>query len=179
MLKKYLKGLIIFSLILYILFLTIFLCITLISKLKNDTSLFGYNFLLVGSNSMQPSISNGDLLIIQNTPFQVGDVICYKIGSYLIAHRVVEINENTITTKGDNLEITETITNNQVIGKVIAIISNATIYINIFIFCSLALIFIYLIYFFITHKRKKQNNALPFQNIKTSKLDYKKFIHKK
>ena len=76
MIKKIFKYFLVACLLIYILILLAFLVLAFVSKFRNDNSFFGYQFLIVGSDSMQPNISSGDLLIIKKAPYKVGDIVC-------------------------------------------------------------------------------------------------------
>ena len=64
----------------------------------------GYSFLEVVSGSMEPNISVGDIIIINTKEknYKEKDVITFKDinGSY-VTHRIIEINDKGIVTKGD------------------------------------------------------------------------------
>ena len=63
---------------------------------------FGYGLANVLSGSMEPTFSKGTLLIVKETDdINTGDIIVYQSGSELIVHRIININQNQITTKGD------------------------------------------------------------------------------
>jgi signal peptidase I len=86
----------------------------------------------VESNSMVPTFSQGDMLVLQGVPAQnlvVGDIIVFSPASQQtpVVHRIVEVNaDKTFQTKGDNnqgqLPFERSITAQQVHGKVIFII---------------------------------------------------------
>ena len=66
---------------------------------------FGANIHIVASNSMKPEFKAGDIAITYKTDFdklEVGDVITYLDDNKIIIHRIVEINDGFIKTKGDN-----------------------------------------------------------------------------
>lgn len=66
---------------------------------------FGANIHIVASNSMIPEFKAGDIAITYKTDFdklEVGDVITYLDDNKIIIHRIVEINDGFIKTKGDN-----------------------------------------------------------------------------
>ncbi len=69
-----------------------------------------YDIYLVKSQSMEPSINMGDMIITGpingpiNPGLEVGKVITFKLGESLITHRILEFNGATILTKGDALE---------------------------------------------------------------------------
>ena len=70
---------------------------------------FGYEFKGVVGNSMEPVISEEDIVIIDTNyqEFRQGDIICFRYQingeEYLFTHRIVEINDKWIQTKGDNM----------------------------------------------------------------------------
>ncbi|MEY2672687.1 MAG: hypothetical protein RLZZ508_564 [Actinomycetota bacterium] len=64
----------------------------------------GYEFTVVVSDSMNPGISRGDLVILQAVDEELlaaGDIIQYRRGEESILHRIVEIQKKGIRTKGD------------------------------------------------------------------------------
>lgn len=62
---------------------------------------FGYGAAVVLSGSMEPELSVGDLILVKEAgEYQVNDVVVYQSSS-LIVHRIVDVNENLVTTKGD------------------------------------------------------------------------------
>ena len=62
---------------------------------------FGYGAAVVLSGSMEPELSKGDLIFVKEDTFDVGDVVVYQDVNYLVVHRVISINEDTVVTKGD------------------------------------------------------------------------------
>lgn len=82
---------------------------------------FGYGVAVVLSGSMEPSLSKGDLIIIKEADdIKNKDIIVYQSKDELIVHRVVEIQDNNIVTKGDaNVVIDEPIMKEQIKGEVI------------------------------------------------------------
>ena len=63
-----------------------------------------YQVLAIGSGSMEPNISYGGVVIFRrfnNDSLYKGDVIVFKHGNSLIVHRIVDINNDVIYTKGD------------------------------------------------------------------------------
>ena len=98
--------------------LMIFIAVSLfIMKLAGDTpSIFGYNLYYIVTESMEPDLEVGDIILSKEvtdcSTLQIGDVITYQgeVGSYankLITHQIIDIdasNPNNIifTTKGTN-----------------------------------------------------------------------------
>lgn len=63
---------------------------------------FGFGAAVILSGSMEPQLSVNDLIIVKpEDSYVVGDIVVYQDKSILIVHRIVDIDENTITTKGD------------------------------------------------------------------------------
>lgn len=80
------------------------------------------------SNSMSPTITTGDLIIVRRQAYyQVGDVISYYAiadqRQTIMTHRVVATGGNVYTTKGDaNAAIDQVVVPRLIIGKVTAVI---------------------------------------------------------
>lgn len=75
------------------------------------------------SDSMSPALNLGDYIIIDTeaTEFQVNDIVAYQpTGSSLyMVHRIIEINDNEYTVKGDaNSTNSGTISIEQIVGLV-------------------------------------------------------------
>lgn len=62
----------------------------------------GFGATVVMSGSMEPTLSAGDLLIVVRAKsYAVGDVVVYQSGGMGVVHRIVEIDGQNVTTKGD------------------------------------------------------------------------------
>ncbi|WP_264179287.1 signal peptidase I [Sutcliffiella horikoshii] len=78
---------------------------------------------VVLSDSMRPTFSTGDLIIsklISSEEVNIGDVISYgKNKEVPITHRVMKIEKNSFTTKGDSVSIdnTENVEKSTIISK--------------------------------------------------------------
>lgn len=97
-----------------------FLVMQLVFKVELPKVL-GFGQVIVISGSMEPSISAGDMLIIKNqSAYQIGDVVTYQWGNSLCTHRIVEIDGNTMITKGDANNVADEPTSMSLIeGKVV------------------------------------------------------------
>lgn len=77
-------------------------CILLLKSLiyPNETpDILGYKIFVVVSESMEPEINTGDLILVnKNKKPNIGDIITYK-DSETITHRIVNIIEENNTTK--------------------------------------------------------------------------------
>ena len=108
-----------------IIFIIIILLNIFYSKfiMKDDLiKIFGKSFLVVISGSMEPNIKIGELIIISESEnYEKGDIITYKDkNNCYITHRIIDINEKNIITKGDsNNIIDEKNSNYNIKGKVI------------------------------------------------------------
>lgn len=63
---------------------------------------FGYGAAVVLSGSMEPALSIDDLIIVKEPEqLAVDDVIVFQDAANLVVHRIVSMDGETITTKGD------------------------------------------------------------------------------
>ena len=85
---------------------------------------FGYGAAVVLSGSMEPAMYTGDLIIVsENQPYEENDVVVFQSGNSLVVHRIVEMDENTVTTKGDaNNTADAPVDKTAVKGTVIAVV---------------------------------------------------------
>ena len=91
---------------------------------KDYTNYFGYTTFNITSGSMEPTIYVDDYVIVKlnNKNIKKGDIITFKTNNTIITHRIVKIDKDTITTRGDNNNVDDKpIKRNEVIGKVIHI----------------------------------------------------------
>lgn len=64
-----------------------------------DTS---YRAYVVTSGSMEPTIKTGSIIITKAKPYyEIGDIVTFKNGGNTVTHRIVDMNLESITTKGD------------------------------------------------------------------------------
>lgn len=82
---------------------------------------FGYGAAVVLSGSMEPEFSQGDLIVVTETDhYHDNDIVVFQDGSSLVVHRIINIDGETITTKGDaNKTADEPINVSAVKGKVL------------------------------------------------------------
>jgi len=93
---------------------------------------FGFGAAVVLSGSMAPQLSVNDLIIVKpDDKYIVGNIVVYQDKSSLIVHRIVDIDENIITTKGDaNYSADKPIDISAIKGEVIYIIPYIGIIVN-------------------------------------------------
>ncbi len=79
----------------------------------------GFGATVVLSGSMEPEISVDDLAVIVKTKdVAVGDVVLFQAGNSTVLHRVVEVQGDTVITKGDaNNAADAPISRNDIKGK--------------------------------------------------------------
>ena len=69
----------------------------------------GISILTVSSNSMQPELTVGDIIIIKKcTDYEINDIITYSVDNkYLVTHRIIEKEEKNFCTKGDSNNVSD------------------------------------------------------------------------
>lgn len=97
---------------------------------KDYANIFGYTGFEVITGSMSGTIEIGDVVIVKiDDSIEENDIIVYRQEDDFITHRVVNINGDTLTTKGDaNNSEDRQIDIKQVLGKVIYIIPKVSIW---------------------------------------------------
>ena len=81
----------------------------------------GMQLFKVSSGSMEPVIKVNNLIIVKKQKeYHEGDIVTYKKGKEYITHRIVDINGEEITTRGDaNNTNDKTFNEEQIVGKYI------------------------------------------------------------
>lgn len=70
--------------------------------LKSDYFL-GYRISIILTGSMEPELKINDMVLIKKTDkFKENDIVVYKNKNIETIHRVIEINDDEVITKGDN-----------------------------------------------------------------------------
>lgn len=100
---------------------------------KDYTNFFGYTVFKVASGSMSPTINVGDIIIAEikkdDKEYKPEDIVVFKQDNYIITHRIIDIDEENIITKGDaNNAEDNSITKENIIGKVVKIIPNVEVW---------------------------------------------------
>lgn len=127
----------ILTIIIIIIFLFALYSFIQIKALNREyVNIFGYSFLQVKSGSMEDAIHVDDIVIDKlyrsEDEIKVNDVISFKEKNAIITHRVISISGDTLVTKGDaNNTIDDPISKDQVIGKVVKILSGISLWIRI------------------------------------------------
>ena len=94
---------------------------------------FGYGMSVVLSGSMESRLSVDDLVIIKATDnYNVNDIVLFQDGNSLVIHRIIEIDGDTVTTKGDaNNTADEPINKSQIKGVLVYDIAGLGAMVNI------------------------------------------------
>lgn len=117
---------------LVIICLTIFLS-TAISFIQSGgnfyrTNVLGFKCVKICSESMEPTIMTDDFVVYKTTSLKdtkVGDIIAFEKNfdghKFLIVHRVYEVLEDGLRTKGDNCDIPDewVVSDGELVGKII------------------------------------------------------------
>mgnify|MGYP004732713987 FL=1 len=101
---------------------------------KEYINILGYSVFSTETGSMSPTMETGDIVIIKiGDEIKENDIITYKKENVLITHRVVSIDGETVTTKGDyNNTEDEPIQKDNITGKVVFIINEVEIWKKVF-----------------------------------------------
>ena len=101
---------------------------------NNYSNYFGYTLFKVTTGSMGNAVKIDDVIIVKiGDTYKVNDIITYYEDKSFITHRVVKIDNNFLTTKGDANNSEDTpIAKTQVVGRVIHKISGLGIWQKVF-----------------------------------------------
>ena len=123
--------------------------------------IFGYYFFNVLTGSMQPTLKVGDNVIVKKqNEYKVGDIISYKMNDIYVTHRIVKIEGDMITTKGDANDVEDPPFNkSKILGKYVF----KSIILNFIINNKFLIAFIILVFFVIdmildSKKKVKKND---------------------
>lgn len=63
---------------------------------------FGYGAAVVLTGSMEPAVSANDLILVAEKPvYAEEEIVVYQSGNILVVHRILDITDGMVTTKGD------------------------------------------------------------------------------
>ena len=125
---KYLKRLF-FIFVLIIVTFIIYNFVSICVLKQKYVNYFGYTYFNVGSGSMHPVIDSDDIVIVKmGDMYKLNDIITYRFQNSFITHRVVEVRDNVLITRGDANYIKDVpINSDDVIGRVVFIWKNGGI----------------------------------------------------
>lgn len=132
----------VFGIIVDVLTFTVFLVLVLIilSRVKMMVSgkeyfdVFGYSIFNVATGSMEPVISQNDIIIVkEQKDYDINDIVTFKSDNAYVTHRVISKSGNSIVTKGDaNNAKDVSIKKDDIIGKVVHVIRQGGVWQQIF-----------------------------------------------
>lgn len=118
---------------------------------KKYPNYFGYTLFEVASGSMEPTLHINDVILVKITKedLKKDDIIAFYGDNAIITHRIVFIDGDKLTVKGDNNNtVDKPITKDKVIGKVVKIYNKLGIWKKVFTEPKiLAILFITLLLF--------------------------------
>ena len=117
-----------------------FLIMIIVSKVsmlfsgKQYFEIFGYSVFTVATGSMEPTISQNDIVIVKKTnDIKVNDIVTYEKDGNYITHRVISMSDDTLVTKGDANNTNDiSIPRTLLVGKVINIFEKGGVWQKIF-----------------------------------------------
>ena len=85
---------------------------------------FGYGAAVVLTGSMEPTIRVNDVILVAERPvYAENEIAVYQSGNILVVHRILEISDGMVTTKGDaNNAADAPVELSAVKGKVVGVI---------------------------------------------------------
>lgn len=125
---------IIFTIILFIILAILVFCYAQLKIFHKDYINFcGYTIFQVITGSMSDTINPQDIVIVKLTDdVKTNDIITFRVGDDFVTHRMIGTEGDQIITRGDaNNSQDAPISKNQIVGKVVFIISNVAIWINV------------------------------------------------
>lgn len=128
------KKIDIVAIILLILLIIVSYCYAQLKIFHKDYINFcGFSIFQVITGSMSETIEIKDIVILKITKdVNENDIVTYKNGNDFITHRIIKKEGNQIITKGDaNDSEDKPITTDDIVGKVIFIISNVAVWENV------------------------------------------------
>lgn len=120
--KKILKLIVDILTCILIVIVALYLVFALYNKFINKDGKFligKYYIFQITTGSMEHELFAGDYIVVEKTEnYKVGDIITYMEDGYYITHRINEIDENKIVTKGDaNNSSDSPISRDKIVGK--------------------------------------------------------------
>src|SRR5574344_386218 len=165
-------------------FLFLILIIAIIGKLdmmfshKLYPTYFGYTMLQIASGSMEPALKVDDVILVdtKDTNYNVNDIVSFISDNALVTHRIIFIDGDTITVKGDNNNVIDSpISRDVIIGKVVKVFPDLKIWQEVFtdpkiiIFLLITLVLFDMAISYEPKKKTDEDSKLKVSKIKTKK----------
>jgi len=118
---------------------------------------FNYYLFTVLTGSMQNTLYPGDNIIVKkDNNYKVGDIVTYQLDGVYITHRIVKIEGNEVTTKGDaNTTEDPAFDKKNIVGKYVYKSALLNFFVNNKIIIMIIVIILYLIESILNEKNKK------------------------
>lgn len=133
---------------------------------KDYFELFGYSVFTVATGSMEPAISQNDVIIVKKEKeYEVNDIATFVSDKAFITHRIISISGHEFVTKGDaNNAKDAIIKDTDIIGKVVHIFRNGAVWQKVLTSpLTIAMIFMTLILFDFAFSYKGNKKKLAVQ----------------
>ena len=166
---------ILFYIVLFMIMLfSLFLILVELGNSYEVPSFLNIDIYTITSDSMSPKIKTNDIIVVKkgnkNEDYKVGNIITFNRKGEIISHRINKIlmaeNKKAYITKGDNniTEDEEIVFYKDIIGRVIYVMPNLgnamRILKNQFFFAGCILVLVFISYYDIRIKKKKQERKL-------------------
>lgn len=159
--------------LIFVLFLVIYGKLVTLFSDNAYPNYFGYTFFEVKSGSMEPTLHINDVILIKVTKenLQEKDIIAFYDGKDFITHRIIFVDGDVITVKGDNNNtMDKPIQRDQVIGKLVKVFGHLGIWKKVFMDPKiLVFIFVTLLLFDYALSYNKPDSK---EKVKKEKKDY-------
>lgn len=141
---------------------------------------FGYTIFQIASGSMEPALYKDDVILVKigNDNLQKDDIISYLKDGSIITHRILYIDNDLLTVKGDNNNTLDNpINKDMVIGKIVKVFPKLKVWQDVFSdYRVIALLFITLILFDVAisyeePKLKYLQDDIDTEPLKVTKID--------
>ena len=121
-------------LVFLVLVLIIFSRVKMMVSGKEYFDVFGYSIFNVATGSMEPVISQNDIIVVkEQKDYDLNDIVTFKSDNAYVTHRVISKSGNSYITKGDaNNAKDVSIKKDDIIGKVVHVIRQGGVWQQIF-----------------------------------------------
>lgn len=165
-------------LVFLVLVLIIFSRVKMMVSGKEYFDVFGYSIFNVATGSMEPVISQNDIIVVkEQKDYDLNDIVTFKSDNAYVTHRVISKSGNSYITKGDaNNAKDVSIKKDDIIGKVVHVIRQGGVWQQIFTSPTIIImIFVTLMLFdfAFSYKGNKEENKVKVVEIEDVKEEEK------
>ncbi len=165
-----------FVVILFLLILFLGYCFVSLYVIHSPyINLFGYTCFEVRSGSMSPVIQTNDVVLVKiHDKYHVDDIVTFLYDGDYITHRVVQIQGDTIITKGDANNVYDvSVSSSVVVGRVVSIWKNVGIWQRVLFAPRVLSMFIITLFLFVLTYSYDSNLYRKFRMRRISKRKIK------